>query len=149
AMDTLQGQMTTNAATLSQHAALAALTGAQTPVEEMVVEFDRRRQVMYRALTAMPGVVCTEPQGAFYCFPDMSHYLRRPGDAGPGPALGTDDELTEWLLLHARIAAVPGSGFYGPGHIRFSYAISLDKIEEGMERLSLGLSELRAGQATG
>lgn len=137
AMQALQGQMTTNATTIAQHAAFAALTGDQTPVEAMRTEFDERRQVMYGALCRIPGLRCVEPQGAFYCFPDMRAYLR---PDGPGPR--DDVELCDWLLQHAGIAAIPGTGFFAPGFLRFSYATSLQNIEEGMRRLATGLAQV-------
>jgi aspartate aminotransferase len=137
AMQALQGQVTTNATTIAQHAALAALTGDQAPVEAMRAEFDERRQVMYGALRQIPGVRCVEPQGAFYCFPDLRAYLR---PTGPGPR--DDIELCEFLLEHAGIAAIPGTGFFAPGFLRFSYATSLQSIQEGMRRLAKGLGQL-------
>jgi len=137
AMQALQGQVTTNATTVAQHAAFAALTGDQSPVEAMRVEFDQRRQLMHRALCAIPGLRCVEPQGAFYCFPDVRAYLS-PG--GPGPR--DDVELCDWLLSHAGIAAIPGSGFFAPGFLRLSYATSVPNIQEGMRRLATGLGEL-------
>lgn len=137
AMQALQGQVTTNATTIAQHAALAALTGDQAPVEAMRTEFDQRRQVMYAALCRIPGLRCVEPQGAFYCFPDMRAYLR---PDGPGPR--DDVELCDWLLQHAGIAAIPGTGFFAPGFLRFSYATSLQNIEEGMRRLASGLLQV-------
>ncbi len=137
AMQALQGQVTTNATTIAQHAALAALTGDQDPVEAMRTEFDLRRQVMYAALGQIPGLKCAEPQGAFYCFPDVRAYLR---PDGPGPR--DDIELCDWLLTHAGIAAIPGSGFFAPGFLRFSYATSLENITEGMRRFADGLARL-------
>ena len=137
AMQALQGQVTTNATTIAQHAALAALTGDQAPVEAMRAEFDQRRKVMYGALCRIPGLRCVEPQGAFYCFPDMRAYLR---PDGPGPR--DDVELCDWLLQHAGIAAIPGTGFFAPGFLRFSYATSLQNIEEGMRRLATGLLQV-------
>ncbi len=137
AMQALQGQVTTNATTIAQHAALAALTGDQAPVEAMRAEFDQRRKVMYGALCRIPGLRCVEPQGAFYCFPDMRAYLR---PDGPGPR--DDVELCDWLLQHAGIAAIPGTGFFAPGFLRFSYATSLANIEEGMRRLVTGLLQV-------
>ena len=135
AMQALQGQVTTNATTVSQHAALAALTGDQVPVEAMRTEFDRRRKVMYQGLCRIPGLRCAEPQGAFYCFPDLRAYLRPTGPRD-------DIELCDWLLHHAGIAAIPGTGFFAPGFLRFSYATSLANIEEGLRRLTAGLAEL-------
>ncbi|MBL8633844.1 MAG: pyridoxal phosphate-dependent aminotransferase [Myxococcales bacterium] len=136
AMDKLQGQVTTNAAAVSQHAALAALTGDQVPTEKMVAEFDVRRSVMHAALSAIPDVHCVEPHGAFYCFPDVSAYL--------GPKASDDVALSRYLLEEAAVAVVPGTGFYAPGHIRLSYATSVPLIEEGVRRLASGLQSLRA-----
>lgn len=136
AMDKLQGQVTTNAAAVSQHAALAALTGDQAPTEKMVAEFDARRSVMYAALSAIPDVRCVEPHGAFYCFPDVSAYL--------GPKVPDDVALSRYLLEEAAVAVVPGTGFYAPGHIRLSYATSVPLIEEGVRRIASGLQSLRA-----
>ena len=135
AMDKLQGQVTTNAAAVSQHAALAALTGDQAPTEKMVAEFDARRSVMYAALSAIPDVRCVEPHGAFYCFPDVSAYL--------GPKVPDDVALSRYLLEEANVAVVPGSGFFAPGHIRLSYATSVPQIEEGLRRLAHGLASIR------
>ncbi len=137
AMDKLQGQVTTNAAAVSQHAALAALKGDQSPTEQMVREFDARRRVMFQALTAIPFVRCVEPHGAFYCFPDVSAYL--------GSRIPDDVALSRYLLEEASVAVVPGSGFFAPGHIRLSYATSVPLIEEGVRRLAAGLTAL-AGQ---
>ncbi len=136
AMDKLQGQVTTNAAAVSQHAALAALSGDQEPTAKMVAEFDARRRVMHAALAAIPDVRCVEPHGAFYCFPDVSAYL--------GPKASDDVALSRYLLEEAAVAVVPGTGFYAPGHIRLSYATSVPLIEEGVRRLAAGLQSLRA-----
>lgn len=139
AMDSLQGQVTTNAAAVAQHAALAAITGDQAPVQAMIDEFDRRRQAMCAALAALPGVRLCEPRGAFYCFPDFSAYLQ------PHRGLPDDVALADYLMTEAGVAAIPGSGFYAPGFLRFSYATSLPLIEEGMRRLTAGLQRLRGG----
>lgn len=142
AMQTLQGQVTTSAAAIAQHAALAALIGDQSSIAAMASEFDRRRGVMHRALTSLPGVRCAEPQGAFYCLPDLGAYLAPPGSTDSG--LPADDVvLADLLLERVGIAAVPGSGFFAPGFMRFSYATSLDNIEEGMRRLARGLASVR------
>lgn len=137
AMDKLQGQVTTNAAAVSQHAALAALRGDQSPTEQMVREFDARRRVMFQTLTAIPSVRCVEPHGAFYCFPDVSAYLNS--------RIPDDVALSRHLLEEANVAVVPGSGFFAPGHIRLSYATSVPLIEEGLRRLATGLAAI-AGQ---
>jgi aspartate aminotransferase len=134
AMTTLQGQSTTNAAAVSQAAALAALTGPQDTVETMRLEFDRRRQAMTAALRAMPGVKLFEPAGAFYTFPDLRAFLGRHD-------LPDDLALAE-RLLERGVALVPGSGFLAPGYMRISYATSMANVEEGMRRLGAALAEL-------
>jgi len=108
-------------------------------VAAMVAEFDARRQLMYRTLMAVPGIVCKEPQGAFYCFPDFSAYLHA---ARGGRAPQDEVALCDYLLSEVGIACVPGSGFFAPGHLRFSYATSQQKIADGLARLSVGLSRL-------
>jgi aspartate aminotransferase len=139
AMAALQSQTTTNATSVAQHAAVAAVTGDQAPTEAMRREFDHRRQVMYRALQELPGIRCAEPLGAFYAFPDVRAYLR---PAGTADAPTSDVELCDFLLRHVGLATVPGSGFFAPGFLRLSYATSLEHIEEGMRRLKRGLELL-------
>jgi aspartate aminotransferase len=141
AMATLQGQSTTNAAAVSQAAAVAALEGPQDDLERMRLAFDERRQLMLRGLRAMPGVTCVEPQGAFYAFPDVSAFLGRTTPAGK--AIKDDVALCEYLLEAAQVAVVPGSAFFGPGFVRLSYATSLLNIQKGLERMGRALGELR------
>jgi len=135
AMATLQGQSTTNAAAIAQAAALVALTGPQEPVATMRAEFDRRRKTMVARLRAIPEVKLYEPAGAFYCFPDLRHYVGRHG-------IADDLQLAEWLLEKGRVAIVPGSGFLAPGYARLSYATSMANVETGLERLKVALAEL-------
>ena len=137
AMTTLQGQSTTNAASISQVAAMAAITGPQECVETMRREFDKRRKVMIERLRAIPGVAVTDPAGAFYAFADMSAIIE-----GSGGRIKDDLALAERLLERARVAVVPGSGFLAPGFMRLSYATSMKNIEEGLTRLAAGLAEL-------
>lgn len=142
AMQTLQGQVTSNATAVAQYAALAALSGDQSPVDAMCLEFDRRRRLMHGALCSIPAVRCAEPQGAFYCLPDLRDYVGpQHGERG----LPADDvELADWLLTHWNVAVVPGSGFFAPGHVRLSYALGPNEIGEGIRRLSDGLAQLRS-----
>ncbi len=140
AMGVLQGQSTSNPATVSQAAALAALTGPQEEVGRMRAEFDKRRKVMVERLRAIPGVKCTEPQGAFYAFPDVSSFV---GKKTPdGKVLKDDLAIAEYLITEGKIAVVPGSAFYGPGYVRLSYACSLDNIEKGLARMKDALGKL-------
>lgn len=141
AMVTLQGQSTTNAAAVSQAAALAALTGPQDEVERMRVEFDKRRQYMVKTLNAMPGVKCSEPKGAFYCFPDVSSYN---GKKTPdGKVIANDLDLCDYLITEGRVALVPGSAFFAPGFVRLSYATSQANIEKGLVRIGEALAKLK------
>jgi aspartate aminotransferase len=140
AMATLQGQSTTNAAAVSQSAALAALTGPQEPVEQMRREFDRRRQAMVSGLRAIPGVQVVEPEGAFYAFPDVRAFIGRAPKGGP--PIADDLALAEYLLDRGRVAVVPGSGFLAPGYLRLSYATSMAHVEEGVRRIGAALAEL-------
>jgi aspartate aminotransferase len=134
AMDTLQGQSTTNAAAVAQAAATAALTSSQDSVVAMHAEFDKRRRAMVDGLRAIPKVKLHEPRGAFYCFPDMSAYV--------GGKVKDDLALAEWLLEKGRVAVVPGSGFFAPGFVRLSYATSMANVTEGVKRIGEALAQL-------
>ncbi len=141
AMSTLQGQSTTNAATVSQAAALAAITGPQDEVERMRVEFDKRRQYMVKGLNAIAGVKCVEPMGAFYAFPDVSSFNGKRTPAGQ--VIKSDLDLCEYLIGEGRVALVPGSAFYAPGFVRLSYATSQANIEKGLSRIAEALAQLK------
>ena len=140
AMGTLQGQSTTNAAAVSQAAALAAIEGPTDELETMRVEFDRRRKAMIKALRGIPGVTCVEPKGAFYAFPDLSSFI---GKKTPeGKTIADDAQLCEYLIEAARVAVVPGSAFSAPGYVRLSYATSMKNVEEGVARIAAALPKL-------
>jgi aspartate aminotransferase len=141
AMDTLQGQSTTNAAAVSQAAALAAIEGPTDDLEKMRVEFDKRRQYMVKALRDIPGVKCVEPKGAFYAFPDVSAFngKRTPS----GKLIESDMQLCDYLIEDAKVAVVPGSAFYAPGFVRLSYATSQANIEKGVARIAEALKALK------
>ena len=134
AMTTLQGQSTSNPAAISQAAALGAITGSEAPIEAMRAEFDQRRRVMVDMLRAIPNVKLHEPTGAFYCFPDFSAYCK--GNIKDDVALST------YLLDEARVAVVPGTGFFAPGHVRLSYATSLDNVKNGVAKIAAALAKL-------
>ena len=139
-MATLQGQSTTNAAAVSQAAALAAIEGPVVELEAMRREFDLRRKFMVAALRAMPGVTCVEPQGAFYAFPDLSAFL---GKRSPqGRPIDDDLAMCQYLIEDAKIAVVPGSAFFAPGYVRLSYATAQASIEKGLARMAVALAEL-------
>lgn len=140
AMNTLQGQSTSNVTSIAQAAAIAALEGPQDCVEQMRQEFDKRRRVMVDRLRAIPGVSCYDPQGAFYAFPDVSAYVgKRPKGGAP---LEDDIALCDYLLDIGKIAAVPGTGFGAPGFVRLSYATSMENITRGLDRMGEALAAL-------
>lgn len=141
AMSKIQSQSTSGASHIAQVAAVAALTGPQDCVEEMRLAFDERRREIVERLRAIPGVTCTEPDGAFYAFPDLAAYVgKRTAD---GTTLDSDVALCEYLVTDGRIAIVPGSGFGAPGFARLSYACSLDNIRAGVSRMAEALGKLR------
>jgi aspartate aminotransferase len=123
----LQSHATSNVANIAQQAALAALVGSQSTVEEMRSAFDKRRKLMYELVSQIHGVKVLEPQGAFYVFPDVSALL--------GDRFKSSADLAKSLLEEEAVAVVPGESFGAPGHIRLSYATSEDGIRVGMERL--------------
>lgn len=127
----LQSHLTSNVANVSQRAALAGLTGPLEPVWEMKQAFDRRRRVMHRMLNEIPGVSCVEPQGAFYCFPDLTSLI--------GDRFDDDIALAAHVLDRAGVAIVPGEAFGAPDHARLSYALSDTDLERGLERMAEAL----------
>ncbi len=141
AVATIQGQSTSNASSVAQAAALAALEGPQACVEEMRQAFDQRRKVMVDRLRAIPGVECLSPDGAFYVFPYLGAFTGR--KTPDGKTLADDVQLSEYLLEAGRVALVPGTGFGAPGFVRLSYATSMAKIEEGLGRLREALVALK------
>jgi aspartate/methionine/tyrosine aminotransferase len=128
-----QSQVTSNISNISQRAALAALEGDLSAVAEMRTAFDRRRLAMSSKLNAIDGVRCVVPDGAFYCFADVSGLL---GRTHAGRVASTSAELAEHLLDDALVAVVAGEAFGAPGHVRLSCAISDGDLEEGLARLS-------------
>jgi aspartate aminotransferase len=133
----LQSHATSNVANVSQAAALAAVTGDLSAVYEMRVAFDRRRTAMHAALSSIPGVTCPLPEGAFYCFPDVSGVL---GRTIGGRTANTSAELAAVVLEEVGVAVVPGEAFGAPGTFRLSYALGDDDLAEGMRRLAEVLS---------
>jgi aspartate/methionine/tyrosine aminotransferase len=129
----LQSHQTSNVTNVAQRAALAAVTGDLSAVEEMRGAFARRGKLMHDMLAAIPGVTCQEPQGAFYCFPCFDGVLGRDLH---GATPTTTLELCEQLLDGARVAIVPGEAFGAPGYARLSFALADDAMVEGVERIA-------------
>jgi aspartate/methionine/tyrosine aminotransferase len=128
-----QSQTTSNISNISQRAAVAALTGDLSAVQEMRTAFDRRRMTMTSMLNAIDGVTCPIPEGAFYCFPNVTGLL---GRSIGGRVANTSAELAEMLLETIKIAVVPGEAFGTPGYFRLSYALGDDDLAEGLERFA-------------
>jgi len=126
-----QSQTTSNISNISQRAALAAVSGDLSAVEVMRTAFDRRRRTMTSMLNAIDGVHCVEPDGAFYCFPNVTGLL---GRSLGGSTPTTSAELAEVLLDQIKIAVVPGEAFGAPGYFRLSYALGDDDLAEGLRR---------------
>ena len=136
----LQSHQTSNVNNIAQRAAIAALTGDLSAVAEMRAAFDRRRRTIFKMLSAIEGVTCVEPEGAFYAFPSFEGIL---GLELRGRRPATTLELAEIVLEEARVAFVPGEAFGAPGYGRFSYALSDTDLVRGIERLGELLEEAK------
>jgi aspartate aminotransferase len=128
-----QSHATSNVANVSQRAALAAVSGDLEAVATMRAAFERRGRTMQSMLSAIPGVTCIEPQGAFYCFPRVDGLFGR--DLA-GRTCQSSLELADHVLSAAKVAFVPGEAFGAPGYARFSFALSDDDLEEGIRRFA-------------
>ncbi len=139
AMGKLQSQSTSNAATFVQKACVTALTSSQACVADMRADYVKLRDRILAGLAEIPGITCTKPVGAFYVYPNVSAYIGKPGQ--PGSAM----ELSKRLLSEARVVVVPGEAFGAGDHIRLSYAVSHEAVDEGVRRMKAWFSGL--GQA--
>jgi aspartate aminotransferase len=127
-----ESHVTSNVGNVAQAAALAAVSGDLSAVAEMRTAFDRRRQTMTRMLNDIPGVVCPEPQGAFYCYPSVKALL---GQEINGQRPQSSAELAALILDEAEVAVVPGEAFGTPGYFRLSCALGDSDLEEGVTRI--------------
>ncbi len=128
----LQSHATSNVANISQIAALAAVSGDLSAVDEMKVAFDRRRLTITKMLNEINGVVCAEPEGAFYVYPSVKGVL---GREIRGKVANTSAELAALILDEVEVAVVPGEAFGTPGYIRLSYALGDNDLIEGITRV--------------
>jgi aspartate aminotransferase len=128
AMKKIQGQSTSNPCSIAQAAALEALNGDQSIIDTMVSAFEERHEFIVNALNAIDGVECPRSEGAFYSFPRVEGLIKRLG-------LKDDVEFSTYCLEKLNIALVPGSAFGAPGYVRFSFATSMDNIEQAVTRL--------------
>ena len=134
AMRKVQGQSTSCASSISQAAAVAALTGPQDCIEEMRLAFEERYRYIRDALNEIEGVECPECDGAFYAFPSFQAVIDRMD------SIRDDVELATWLLDEAGVATVPGSAFGAPGHLRLSFASSMDELKDAIGRIRNALN---------
>ncbi len=130
AMKKIQGQSTSNPTSISQYAALAALTGDQSCIGEMTTAFRARHDWLLAALNAVPGFRCLPADGAFYAFPDVSDAI------SSLDGVSDDTQFAEYLLEKAGVAVVPGAAFGAPGHVRLSFACALETLQKAVERIA-------------
>jgi aspartate aminotransferase len=140
AMSTIQGQSTSNASSISQRASTVALNGDQSCVAEMNKAFKARHDFVVAGLNAIPGISCLPGAGTFYAFADVEGAMRALG-------MKDDSEFAEYLLVHAGVAVVPGSGFGAPNHMRLSFACSMQTLEDALRRIGAALSVAIAKRA--
>jgi aspartate aminotransferase len=136
----LQSQTTSNATSFAQVAGIEALTGPQDTVDKMVTEFERRRNFVVEQLSAMPGVTCNMPRGAFYVFPKVDALY---GKSAQGRTVRTSMDMADYLLDEAGVALVPGEGFCDDRYVRISYATSMALLKTGLERMRQALQQLQ------
>jgi aspartate/methionine/tyrosine aminotransferase len=136
----LQSHLSSNVANVSQRAAVEALTGSLDAVDEMKVAFDRRRRAIVELLSAIPGVECPTPKGAFYAYPDVRGLL---GTEIRGRKIESSLDLAAVVLEEAEVAVVPGEAFGTPGYFRLSYALGDDDLRTGVTRMGELLREAK------
>ncbi len=139
-MGSVQSHLTSNPNSIAQKAAVEAINGPQDTVETMRVEFDKRRQYMYKRVCEMPLVSSLEPKGAFYLFIDVSQVLNK---EYKGEKVESSDKLSKILIEDYNVAIIPCGDFGFADHIRLSYAISIEQIEKGLNRIEEFLNSLQ------
>jgi aspartate aminotransferase len=140
AMATIQGQSTSNASSISQRASTVALNSDQSCVAEMNKAFKARHDFVVAGLNAIPGISCLPGAGTFYAFANVEGAMH-------SLALKDDNEFAEYLLVHAGVAVVPGSGFGAPDHIRISFATSMDMLKDALRRIERVITPVVAKRA--
>tara|TARA_B110000003_G_scaffold259869_1_gene280212 strand:- start:298 stop:1500 length:1203 start_codon:yes stop_codon:yes gene_type:complete len=140
AMIKIQGQSTSNASSISQHAALAGISGSNDFLKPCLKAFDERRHFVFNKLNSIQGISCLLPEGAFYAYPNVSGLVGK--KTNEGKILNNDTDIVEWLLETAEVAAVPGAAFGLEPFFRVSYATSLDLLKEAMSRIEKAVLSL-------
>ncbi len=139
ACEKIQSQFTSATSSITQKAAVVALNGSLEPSMEMVKAFHRRKELMEKGLASIPGILNNQPEGAFYFFPDISHYL---GKQFEGQIIETATDLCMYLLNHGHVSMVTGEAFGNPNCLRISYAASDEKLTIAIERIRTALAKL-------
>jgi aspartate aminotransferase len=137
----LQSHQTSNVCSITQRAVVAALTGSQQCVTEMLEEYRTRRDRVWEWLTADPRITCVKPAGAFYLFIDISELLSPKG-------VRTSSQFADRLIEEARVVTTAGEAFDAPGFLRISYANSLERLEEAVNRISAFVKTLEGEAVT-
>lgn len=132
AMSSMQSHATSNPNSIAQKASVAGLNGSMEPVHAMVAEFSKRREFMVERVNQIKGLSCRNPQGAFYVMANVKELI---GKTIGGEVIKDDLQLAALLLDKAHVAAVPGAAFGAAGYMRLSYATSMEKIKEGLDRI--------------
>ncbi|HEY1306255.1 MAG TPA: pyridoxal phosphate-dependent aminotransferase [Vicinamibacterales bacterium] len=141
AFNVIQGQSTSNISSITQKAALAALSGPQDAISAMREEYRRRRDNIHAWLTAHPLIRCVKPKGAFYLFPDISGLLSPDG-------IRTSADFAQGLIEQEHVVVTPGEGFDAPGYMRISYATSMEQLREGANRISRFVESIQPARAS-
>lgn len=140
AMEKIQGQTTSGTCSITQKAAVAALTGDLQPSRDMAAEFTRRKKRVLELVADVPGISCSEPEGAFYIFPDVQSYY---GKSNGQETIKDSADFSMYLLNTAHVSSVMGAAFGEPNCVRFSFANSIENIEKGWARIKDALSKLK------
>jgi aspartate aminotransferase len=140
ACEKLQGQFTSGTNSITQKAAVVALTADLKPSFEMVEEFTRRRKITMDLVKNIPGIKCFEPEGAFYIFPDVSYYY---GKSDGETTIKNSADFSMYLLNVAHVSSVMGDAFGDPSCVRFSFANSAQNIERAWARIKDALAKLK------
>ena len=142
AFNVIQGQTTSNITSITQKAALAAVTGPQDSVTTMLNEYRKRRDNIHAWLTENRGITCVKPSGAFYLFPNISGLLT------PENGLTTSTDFAQKLLEKEYVVVTPGEAFDAPGYLRISYATSMEQLREGATRILRFAESLQPAKAS-
>ena len=139
ACEKLQGQFTSATCSIAQRAAIAALTSDNKPSMQMTAAFAKRKEIVLKLVKNIPGIICNNPDGAFYIFPDVSYYFSKTdGEI----TINNSAEFTMYLLNKATTSSVMGAAFGNDNCVRFSFANSIENIEKGWGKIAAALKEL-------